>query len=114
MRHPTAAPPERFLQRLSSIEPQLQALARARTPGLTGADTKTGERWDAGQVWAHVAEFIPHWVGRGEKVIAAGSADPVPFGRTKASPERLQAIERDRHVGHNALWQGVREDINDL
>ena len=103
-----------FLARLSAVEARLQALAHVRNPGLTGADAKTGERWDAGQVWAHLAEFIPYWIAQAEGVIAACTAEPVRFGRTKTNPDRVDAIERDRHIGANALWQMVHEDINDL
>jgi hypothetical protein len=109
-----ADPPANFPQRLAAVEARLQILARRRLEGTTDPDPESDERWDAGQVWAHVAEFIPYWIAQAERVLAAASADPVPFGRTRTSPDRITAIERDRHRGATALWHDVREDLNDL
>ncbi len=103
-----------FQRRLAAIEARLRELTHSQLAGTTPADPATGERWDAGQVWAHLGEFIPYWIAQAERVLAAGSADPVPFGRTKASPERIAAIERDRHRAATALWHDLREDLNDL
>ncbi len=103
-----------FQRRLAAIEVRLRDLARRRLEGTTDADPGTGERWDAGQVWAHLGEFIPYWIAQCERVLAAESVDPVPFGRTKANPDRIAAIERDRNRGSTALWHDVREDLNDL
>jgi len=64
------------------------------TGALTEPEPGTGERWDAGQVLAHVAEMLPYWVGEAEKV--AAGPDGVAFGRVKTDPERIAAIERDR------------------
>ena len=113
----STAPPDPgidFQRRLAAIEGRLRDLARRRLEGTTDADPGTGERWDAGQVWAHLGEFIPYWIAQGERVLAAESADPVAFGRTKANPDRIAAIERDRNRGATALWHDVREDLNDL
>ena len=41
----------------------------------------------------------------------AASGEPVPFGRTKSDPERIGAIERDRHEAVSTLWASTREDI---
>ena len=65
-------------------------------PGLTDADPATGERWDAGQAWAHVAEFVPYWQGEIERVLASRGIEPVPFGRTTEDPGRVGAIEAGR------------------
>jgi DinB superfamily len=61
---------------------------------LTDPDPATGERWDRGQVLAHVAEMLPYWVA--EAGLVAGQGGGVPFGRVKADPGRVAAIERDR------------------
>lgn len=103
-----------FQSRLAAVEARLRDLTHSRLAGATPPDPGSGERWDAGQVWAHLGEFIPYWIAQAERVLAAGSADPVPFGRTKASPERIAAIERDRHRAATALWHDLREDLNDL
>ena len=60
---------------------------------LTDPDPNTGERWDRGQLLAHVAEMLPYWAHQVE-LVAAG--DQVAFGRVASDAERLAAIERDR------------------
>jgi len=86
-----------LLARMAVAEGRLAAFAEHPPPGLTDADPATGERWDAGQAWAHVAEFVPYWQGEIERVLAGRGADPVPFGRTSEDPGRVGAIEAGRH-----------------
>jgi hypothetical protein len=107
-------PKAEFQQRLAAAGARLRVLSQGRLEGRTDAEPATGEQWEAGEVWAHVAEFIPYWISQAERILAEDSAEPVPFGRTQANPERIAAIERDRHRGTNALWHDVREDLNDL
>ena len=61
---------------------------------LTDPDPKTGEQWEAGQVWGHLAEFIQFWIEQAGDVIDAYRGDPIPFGRTRADPSRLAGIEQ--------------------
>ena len=114
MSFPAPDPAPELLRRLDSAEARLRDLARTQLAGRTDPDPTTGEQWDGGQIWAHVGELIPYWIAEAERVIAAGSPDPVPFGRTKANPERLEAIERDRNRAATAIWHDVREDVSDL
>jgi hypothetical protein len=95
-----------FWERLGSVESRLIAHAPRDIPTntLTTADPATGEQWEAGQVWAHVVEFVPYWLGEVRHVVDQGGSDPVPFGRTKSDPERIAAIERDRGTDRSALW----------
>ncbi len=84
--------------------------------GLTGADPQTGERWEAGQVWAHLAEFPAYWLDQFKRVLAArasGTPEPIPFGRTAADTTRIAAIERDRHADPKALHARVDGEIAD-
>jgi hypothetical protein len=81
-----------WLARLDAVRARLDALATRDLHGLTSPDDKTGEQWEAGQVWAHLAEFGDYWLGELEKVLG-GAAE---FGRVKTDPERIAAIERDR------------------
>src|SRR3984893_13850500 len=94
------------LRRLDAVRERLGALATRDAPhgALTAPDPPTGERWEAGQVWAHLAEFIPYWMGEATQVIADGLGAPAPFGRTKADAGRLAAIERDRARDRALLW----------
>jgi hypothetical protein len=106
--------PDEFLERVRVVEARLAAVAATEpAPGaLTDADPSSGERWDRGQVWAHVAEFIPYWIAQSRPVIGGQrSGEPVRFGRTHSDPERIGAIERDRREPVTELWAATREHI---
>jgi DinB superfamily len=75
---------------------------------LTDPDPNTGERWDRGQVLAHVAEMLPYWAHQVE-LVAAG--DQVPFGRVASDPGRLAAIERDRREDPARLLDRIDEGL---
>jgi hypothetical protein len=103
-----------FLERLAAVDARLVATAETAPPqgALTDADPTSGERWDRGQVWAHLAEFIPYWIEQIRPVLKGQpSADPVRFGRTHGDTERIGAIERDRREPVAELWAATREDI---
>jgi hypothetical protein len=105
---------DEFLERLDTVEARLAGAAAAEPqPGaLTDADPSSGERWDRGQVWAHLSEFIPYWIGQTRPLIdGQPSGEAVRFGRTQHDPERIGAIERDRREPVAALWAATREDI---
>ena len=106
---------DELLARLDAVEARLNHLVATATPGLTEPDEGTGERWEAGQVWAHIAEFVPYWLVELERVVAGGrgpgSADPVPYGRTKTDPVRIATIERDRREDPHALLSRATEGI---
>jgi len=86
-----------LLARMAVAEGRLAAFAEHPPPGLTDADPATGERWDAGQAWAHVAEFVPYWQGEIERVLAGRGGEAVPFGRTSDDPGRASAIQAGRN-----------------
>jgi hypothetical protein len=75
---------------------------------LTDPDPNSGERWDRGQVLAHVAELLPYWAQQVE-LVAAG--DQVPFGRVASDPGRLAAIERDRREDPARLLDRMDEGL---
>ncbi len=103
-----------YRARVDAVEVRLAAVAEAAPPegALTSADPGSGERWDRGQVWAHVSEFIPYWIAQAGPVLRGQpSGEPVPFGRTKGDPERIGAIERDRREPVSVLWGATRNDI---
>jgi hypothetical protein len=111
-----SSPAPALIQRLDSVEESLRAHAARefRADALTAPDPPTGERWEAGQVWAHVAEFIPYWLGEAALVINRGLEVPEPFGRTKSDPGRIAAIERDRTTDQVRLWHRTAGDIVSL
>lgn len=99
-----------YAERLDAVAARFAALSLP--PGLTDADPKTGERWDAGQVWAHTAEFPAYWLGELATVVREWRGEPVPFGRVKTDPDRIAAIERDRGLDPATLHARVRDGID--
>jgi hypothetical protein len=101
----------RLLERLGAVENRLTAHAREPAPsGLTDPDPDADERWEAGQVWAHLAEFPAYWLGQLELLIEHGRGgvpQPIPFGRTKADPARIAAIEAERQTSPTELLRRV-------
>ncbi|HET7141288.1 MAG TPA: pyridoxal-phosphate dependent enzyme [Candidatus Limnocylindria bacterium] len=108
----------------AAANPDLARLERARRrlaehaaqplpSGLTDPDPGASERWEAGQVWAHIAEFPAYWLAQLEHVLAnAPSGEPVAFGRTKADAGRIEAIERERRTHPAELLRHVAADID--
>jgi hypothetical protein len=87
--------------------------ARPLPSGLTDPDPGASERWEAGQVWAHLAEFPAYWLTQLQHVVAeARAGEPVPFGRTKADAGRIEAIERERRTDPAELLRRVSADID--
>jgi hypothetical protein len=101
--------------RLASVRERLRRHADdGPPPGLTQPDPGGSERWEAGQVWAHLAEFPAYWMGQVRHIVgrvATGDPQPIPFGRTKADPGRIAAIERDRNLDPHALLARVTKDL---
>jgi hypothetical protein len=108
-----------FRRRVDAVAQRLAAIATGpMRAGLTAPDPPTGERWDAGQVWAHVAEFIAYWIAQArhvlEESVRGGSAEPVPFGRVKTDPERVAAIAHDRNRSPAVQLQSIDHDLEAL
>ena len=83
------------LERLSAVE------RRPVPSGLTDPDPGASEQWEAGQVWAHLAEFPGFWLDQIRAILAAragGAEGPIPFGRMKTDPSRTEPIERERRT----------------
>jgi hypothetical protein len=104
---------ERVRERLAE---HASAEDRGLPAGLTEPDPSGDERWEAGQVWAHLAEFPGYWLDQVRMIIAAQAADsrgPIQFGRTKTDPGRLGAIERDRRTDPRGLLTRVARDLDE-
>jgi len=106
------------LARMGAAERRLaEHAARPLPVGLTDPDPGASERWEAGQVWAHLAEFPGYWHDQVRKVAASqasGSAEPLPFGRTKTDPGRIAGIERERRTDPAELLRRVTAEIGDV
>jgi hypothetical protein len=104
-----------FLRRLDAVHGRLRRHAELPPqPGLTAPDPPSGERWDWGQVWAHLAEFIPYWTDQVRLALAWKRGAPMAFGRVKSDPERVAAIERDRRRPVAELRARLDGHISDL
>ncbi len=108
-------PAEEFIVRLDELLPRLALLSEApAADGLTEPDPDTGERWDRGQVWAHMVELVPYWMEQIRRVVEAERDRSVPFGRVKTDPGRIAAIEAGRHQPVAAQWEELSNEIGDL
>jgi len=98
-----------WLDRLDAVRERLRALSDAKPiPGsLTSADPDSGERWDWGQVWAHVREFPDYWMNQIEAALAAPPDPPPSFGRVRTDPGRVSAIEAERRTPVPMLWSSI-------
>jgi hypothetical protein len=104
-----------LLARMAEAERRLAEHAAAEPPaGLTDPDELTSERWEAGQVWAHLAEFPGYWLGQVNRVIAQPTHGAIPFGRVKTDVGRIEAIERERHTDPRALLERVRASLAEV
>jgi len=104
-----------FVARLSAAEMRLDRHAELEPPeGLSEPDPGGTEQWEAGQVWAHMAEFVDYWHEQLKKVIGEYAGDPVPFGRTKSDAGRIAAIEIGRHAPIPAMMGRVHDSIEQL
>ena len=117
-----------FIERLDRVQERLreQLSSTVADTGLTEPDGETGERWEAGQVWSHILEFIPYWMQQADLVLAAPEeGDPPAFGRTKRDTDRLRAVEAGlegvppdavealaRHVEELREWLSRRTDAD--
>ncbi|HEX5415013.1 MAG TPA: DinB family protein [Chloroflexota bacterium] len=101
-----------FLERLDAVERRLSDHAASEQhAGLTTPDARTGERWDAGQIWAHLGEFLPYWIDQAHTVVSSWRVEPVPFGRVKSDPHRVAIIERDRLRAPDELMDQISAGI---
>jgi hypothetical protein len=104
-----------LLARLDEAETRLARVAAAPLPaGRSHADPRDEEGWDAGRVWAHLAEFPVYWLAQAERIIAAPPGRPARFGRATDAPERVGPIEAGRHRPVDDLWSACREGIEQV
>src|SRR5262245_25552267 len=84
-------------ERLELVEQRRREHAAGPVPTeLTDPDEGDTERWEAGQVWGHMAEFVAYWQSQLEKVVDNYSGTPVPFGRLKDDVGRKEGIEEGK------------------
>ncbi|MDP8903754.1 MAG: hypothetical protein M3N29_00300 [Chloroflexota bacterium] len=93
--------PDQLQARLAAVRRRLAQNAehaeREPPTGLTDPDPGASERWEASQVWAHLAEFVGYWHDELASIVRMYDGMPVPFGRVKTDAGRIAAIELGRH-----------------
>jgi hypothetical protein len=99
-----------FLERTDNVQERLAALATS-LEGLTTPDAKSGEQWEDGQVWGHMTEFVPFWMGQVDNVIKTFDGEPVPFGRALGSTARIDGIESGRIVAPEEQYAMLRKQL---
>jgi hypothetical protein len=102
-----------WLQRIDAVEVRLRAQVE-RAGGKTNADPKTGETWERGQVWGHLAEFIAFWTEQAGDVIDEYRGEPVAYGRKGDNSARSAAIDSGLETPIETLWEEVRSDLTEL
>ena len=101
-----------LIQMLEDVEERLIEDAAGPAPtGLTEPAKGETERWEAAQVWAHMAEFVSYWQAQLEKVVDNYHGQPVPFGRTAEDAARIEGIETGRHAPIAELMEQVHGGI---
>jgi len=104
---------QELLSRLELARRRVAELARGELPaGLTEPDPGASERWEAKQVWAHMAEFVGYWHDQLEAVIRDFDGAPVPFGRVKTDAGRIGSIEMGRHRPLAELAADVERSVD--
>jgi hypothetical protein len=112
---PTARDGLDFDGRFEDIERRIAALQPDALPaGLTDPDPGADERWEAAQVWAHMAEFVGYWHDQLRSIIGEFAGEPVPFGRVKTDAARIAAIEVGRHEPVERLIERTREALTEF
>lgn len=103
-----------WLDRLDAAHRRLAEHLDFEHPGRTDPVPGEEETWDVGQVWAHLAEFGDYWLDQLHTILAAASPEPVTFGRTRRDPDRIAAIERNRHRDATEQFAHVSASVGRL
>jgi DinB superfamily len=97
--------PDRFeaaCGRFAATRPRVEA--GAPWPLAERFDHAPEAAWGPPEVLAHVAEMLPYWLVEVDRV-AAGTGEPVPFGRVGTDANRIDTIERDRSLPVGELYE---------
>lgn len=108
----TARHVQALIERVDRLQERLVELAADGHAGLTSPDPTTGERWDAGQVWGHLAELGPFWLGQVHRIVNAASEAPVAFGRPPGDTSRAGGIEAGRHHDVGELLVATQRSLD--
>jgi hypothetical protein len=79
-------------QRLEQVYEQLAILLNQPDVAQRLRTTPGENEWSALEVMGHLIEMIPYWLDHCHQLMTA--AEPLRFGRTLDSPERLAGVEQ--------------------
>jgi histidinol-phosphate aminotransferase len=85
------------VDRIDAADERLATHAAVTHEGLTAPEPGGTEQWDAGQVWAHLAEIGDYWLGELSRVVDGAGDEPAIIGRAPSDPQRVAAIENNRY-----------------
>jgi DinB superfamily len=103
-----------FVAELDDAMRRLREHAAVDHIGLTRPVPGEAERWEAAQVWAHMAEFGDYWLEQLSQLLNDSSTGPVSFGRTRHDEERIAAIERGRSAPAAEHLSTIERSAEDL
>jgi hypothetical protein len=93
---------------LASLEPRIRAGEPWPMSEVFGAEPEAS--WGPPELLAHVAEFLPYWLGEIERVLEGAPGEPAPFGRVQTDKVRIALIGRERSLPLRELFSRIRSD----
>jgi hypothetical protein len=93
---------------LIALEPRIRAGAPWPMAEVFGAEPEAS--WGPPELLAHVAEFLPYWLGEIERILEGSVAAPVPFGRLQSDSVRVGLIGRERTLPLRELFSRIQSD----
>jgi DinB superfamily len=93
---------------LLALEPRIRAGAPWPMAEVFGAEPEAS--WGPPELLAHVAEFLPYWLGEIERILEGPSTPPVPFGRLQTDSVRIGLIGRERTLPLRELVSRIRSE----
>jgi hypothetical protein len=93
---------------LVSLEPRIRAGIPWPMAEVFGAEPEAS--WGPPELLAHVAEFLPYWLGEIERVLEGPPGEAVPFGRVQTDDVRIALIGRERSLPLRELFSRIRSD----
>jgi uncharacterized damage-inducible protein DinB len=96
-------------QRLERVHEQLAALLNQPDVAERLRTVPGESEWSALEVLGHIIEMIPYWLDHCHRLMAA--AEPLRFGRTLDSPERLAGVERATTRDPGALLRSLNDEV---
>jgi hypothetical protein len=95
-------------QALLALRPRVEHHAPWPLADVYGPEPEAS--WGPPELLAHVAEFLPYWIGEIERILDGAPDRPVPFGRLQTDPIRIAVIGRERTLPFRELFSRIDAD----